>query len=196
MNDDPIQQIRQKIIDHTTNNAQTARGYQPLFAASPHAQIAIIGQAPGIHAQTSGKPWDDASGLRLMSWLGVSEAEFRDETIFAHIPMDFYYPGKGVSGDLPPRKAFAPLWHQHIFDLMPQVTLTILVGRYAQAYYLVHNRHTTLTDTVRNYQEYLPDYFPIVHPSPLNFRWHAKHEWFEQDVLPALKYEVRKIIAK
>lgn len=169
-------------------------GYRPLFSASTSAKIAIIGQAPGIRAQTSNKPWDDASGLKLISWLGVSEAEFRDERLFAHVPMDFYYPGKGASGDLPPRKAFAPLWHPRLFELMPEVRLMVLVGRYAQKYYL-SNGQRTLTDTVQNYNEYLPRYFPIVHPSPLNFRWHARNPWFEDEVVPVLKRQVSGSIA-
>lgn len=51
-----------------------------------------------------------------------------------------------------------------------------------------------LTETVRNYQAYLPDYFPIVHPSPLNFRWQAKNPWFEADVVPELQNRVRSVL--
>jgi uracil-DNA glycosylase len=154
----------------------------------------IIGQAPGIKAQKSGLVWDDASGNRLMDWLGVTEDQFRDPRIFAHIPMDFYYPGKGKSGDLPPRKDFAPLWHARLVELMPNLQLTILIGSYAQKYYLP-NRQRTLTETVRNYQAYLPTYFPVVHPSPLNFRWFAKNEWFEEELVPVLRQAVAEILA-
>lgn len=192
---DAIQQLREAIAAHKTNQIYTAKGYQPLFSASVHAQIIIVGQAPGIHAQASGKPWNDASGTTLMSWLGVSEAQFRNENIFAHIPMDFYYPGKGKSGDLPPRKDFAPLWHKELLNLMSDVKLTILIGNYAQAYYLPTNTHRTLTETVRNYHDFLPTYFPIVHPSPLNFRWLTKNPWFKQEVVPALAHKVKQIIA-
>jgi uracil-DNA glycosylase len=171
-----------------------ADGIMPLYVASSLSKIVVIGQAPGIRAQTSGKAWDDASGLRLVEWLGVTEEQFRDPALFSLIPMDFYYPGKGKSGDLPPRKDFAPLWHKRLLDLMPNVKLVILVGHYAQHYYL-HNRAKTLTETVRHYHEYLPDYFPIVHPSPLNFRWLAKNEWFEKELLPVLRKTVAKIIA-
>lgn len=195
MDNDPIQQLRQMIAAHETNQAYSDIGYEPLFSASPNAKIVIVGQAPGVHAQTSSKPWDDASGRRLISWLGVSETQFRDENIFAHVPMDFYYPGKGTSGDLPPRKTFAPLWHEQLFNLMPEVKLTILIGRYAQTYYLPDNKHRTLTDTVKHYQDYVPQYFPIVHPSPLNFRWHTKNRWFEKDVTPVLAQMVNEIIA-
>lgn len=174
----------------------TAQGFAPLFLASTQSKIVIIGQAPGIKAQTSGLAWDDASGVRLMSWLGVNEKQFRDTSLFAHIPMDFYYPGKGRSGDLPPRKDFASLWHKRLMDLMPDIELIILIGQYAQKYYLLQNKHSTLTETVRDYRSYLPDYFPLVHPSPLNFRWYAKNEWFEEEVVPYLRKTVAGILVE
>jgi uracil-DNA glycosylase len=187
--------LRREIAHHASNKAYLDQGWNPLFLASPKSKIVIIGQAPGLKAQTSGVAWDDASGLRLMDWLGVNEAQFRDASLFAHIPMDFYYPGKGKSGDMPPRKNFAPMWHNRLLQHMPQIQLTILIGAYAQRYYLPQNKFTTLTETVRNYHMFLPDYFPIVHPSPLNFRWHAKNAWFVQNLVPKLQNTVAKIIA-
>ena len=189
------QQLRDEIMRHESNAALTALGYVPLFSASPTAKIVIIGQAPGIKAQMSGKVWDDASGHRLMQWLGVSEDLFRNPAMIAHIPMDFYYPGKGRSGDLPPRKEFAALWHARILHRMPDVKMTILIGRYAQQYYLRNAKSRNLTDTVRNYTEYLPDYFPIVHPSPLNFRWLQRNRWFEDDVVSELQTHIKRIVA-
>ena len=189
-----IEQLRRDIIAHESNRKYTEKNFMPLFQASPGSKIVIIGQAPGIKAQTSGIPWDDASGTRLMDWLGVSEEQFRNPAIFGHVPMDFYYPGKGKSGDLPPRKTFAPLWHRRLRDYMPEVELTILIGRYAQEYYLKKNSHHNLTERVRNYEEYLPDYLPLVHPSPLNFRWFAKNEWFEDELIPILQKLVAEII--
>jgi uracil-DNA glycosylase len=162
---------------------------------SPAAKIVIIGQAPGKKAQESGIVWTDASGIRLMSWLGESEEEFRDPSIVAHIPMDFYYPGKGTSGDLPPRKDFADLWHKKIMEHMPSVELVVLIGQYAQKYYLGKRRHSNLTETVRNYDQYLPDFFPLVHPSPLNFRWFANHAWFEAEVVPELRATVQRVLS-
>ena len=195
MKNDPFWLLTQEIINHESNHLHTANGFLPLFVGSPHSKIMIVGQAPGIRAQTSGLAWNDASGVRLQSWLGVTEQQFRDPRLFAHVPMDFYYPGKGKSGDLPPRKDFAPLWHARIRKLMPGIKLTILVGNYAQKHYLPSTRQT-LTETVRDYQAYLPDYFPIVHPSPLNFRWLAKNDWFEAELVPVLKETVNEIIAK
>lgn len=192
--DEQIKKLRREIEAHVANASYTAQGIMPLFVASSLSKIVIIGQAPGIKAQTSAKAWDDASGQRLMSWLGVSEAQFRDPALFSLIPMDFYYPGKGVSGDLPPRKDFAPLWHKRLLDLMPNVQLIILVGQYAQNYYLP-GKAKTLTEKVRNYQTFLPDYFPLVHSSPLNFRWLAKNPWFEKELVPVLQKTVAEIIA-
>lgn len=186
--------IRDEIAAHESNALHTANGLLPLFVASPASKIVIVGQAPGIRAQTSNTAWNDASGNRLIQWLGVTEDEFRNPSLFAHIPMDFYYPGKGKSGDLPPRKAFAPLWHSRILREMPNVKMMILIGRYAQEEYLQNKRHRTLTETVQNYHEYLPEYFPLVHPSPLNFRWFPKNPWFETELIPDLQATVAQIL--
>lgn len=191
---EPFDELRKEIASHVSNENYMAQGFLPLFVASPRSKIIIVGQAPGIRAQTSNMAWNDASGKRLVKWLGVSEKQFRDPNLFAHIPMDFYYPGRGKSGDLPPRKTFAPLWHHRFSKYMPQVELTILIGKYAQEHYLERNVHRNLTETVLNYKEFLPDYLPLVHPSPLNFRWHAKNEWFESELIPDLQKIVAKIV--
>lgn len=188
--------IKKEIVAHPSNLHFLQRGYDPLFLASSDSKIVIIGQAPGIRAQEKGRVWDDASGERLMRWLGVNEETFRDPKIFAHLPMDFYYPGKGASGDLPPRKEFASLWHEKILACMPQVELIILVGSYAQNYYLKKVKQKNLTETVKRYKDYLPHYFPVVHPSPLNFRWFLRHPWFEETVVPNLQKKIHQIIDK
>ena len=193
MRDDPFERLYQEIVAHASNKVHTANGFMPLYVGSPDSKIMIVGQAPGIKAQMSGLAWNDASGRRLQSWLGVTEEQFRDPRIFAHVPMDFYYPGKGKSGDLPPRKDFAPLWHARLRKLMPEIELTILVGAYAQKHYLPQ-LGSTLTETVRNYERYLPKYLPIVHPSPLNFRWFARNPWFERELIPVLQKNVADII--
>lgn len=186
-------EIKQAIAQHPSNTAQSQLGYTPLFCATETSKIVIVGQAPGRKAQESGIVWNDASGQRLISWLGIDEKTFRDPSLIAHIPMDFYYPGKGLSGDLPPRKEFARLWHPQLLSHMPQVKLTLLIGQYAQKYYLNSNG-LNLTETVRNYRSYLPKYFPLVHPSPLNFRWLNANTWFEAEVLPDLQKTVAEIL--
>ena len=125
--------------------------------------------------------------------MGVSEEEFYSEKV-AILPMDFYYPGKGKTGDLPPRNFIAEEYHPEILKLMPNIRLTILIGQYAMKYYLGSKAQENLTETVRAFHDYLPEYFPIVHPSPLNFRWQAKNPWFEKEVVPVLRERIRKIL--
>lgn len=160
---------------------------KPIIQASSASQIVIIGQAPGQKVQKSGIPWDDASGNNLREWLGVNEQTFYDEKVFALIPMGFCFPGTSKSGDLPPRSECAPLWHERVLKSIPDVKLTLLIGQYAQNYYLKNNSKKTLTETVKNYTEYLPDYLPLPHPSPRNNIWQKKNEWFKESVIPTLK---------
>jgi uracil-DNA glycosylase len=166
---------------------------RPIVQASAHAKIIIIGQAPGQKVQNSGIPWDDASGNELRRWLGVTKEQFYNDKLFALVPMGFCYPGKGTSGDLPPRPECAPLWHEQLLKQMKKVQLTILIGQYAQNHYLGDALKPTLTETVKNYKEYLPDYLPLVHPSPRNRIWQKKNEWFEKEVVPELQKLVKKI---
>lgn len=190
-----FEEIRQAIIDDPDNAEKTAQGIMPLYAAGEEARVAVIGQAPGRKAQASGIAWDDASGAKLKDWLGVTDEQFRDTRLFALLPMDFYYPGKGASGDAPPRRGFADRWHPPLLELMPGIRLTILVGGYAQKHRLASRAGANLTETVRSFRDCLPDFLPIVHPSPLNFRWQARNPWFETDVLPELKRRVAAAIA-
>ncbi|MGT2754149.1 uracil-DNA glycosylase family protein [Streptococcus ovis] len=191
-----IESIRQAIITDPENQEFTKRGIFPLFEAPETARIVLIGQAPGSRAEATGLYFKDPSGDNLRDWLGVDEEMFYESGLFAVVPMDFYFPGAGKSGDLPPRKDFAEKWHAQIFDLMPDVELAILIGKYAQQYYLNQPKSTTLTETVRNFQDYLPRYFPLVHPSPRNNIWQKKNPWFKEKVLPELKQIVAGIIKK
>lgn len=187
--------IRQQIIDHPANLWAKKQGYKPIYTASNKAKIAIIGQAPGRKAQESGIPWNDISGDNLRRWLNISKDIFYSDKI-ALIPMDFYFPGKDKHGDKLPRRDFAPLWHPQLFSLMPNIKLTILTGSYAQKYYLGKTMNKNLSETVRNYQDYLPDYLPLVHPSPLNLRWQSKNAWFAKNVLPHAQKLVTRILDK
>lgn len=184
---DDLARIRDEIRNHASNAWATERGYEPIYSASPRSRIVVIGQAPGKQAQESRVPWNDPSGVKLRQQLGVTDSQFYDPDTIALLPMDFYYPGKGAQGDLPPRTDFAPLWHPRILALMPAVRLTVLIGSYAQKHYLGTSAKKNLTETVRAWRDYVPDRIPLVHPSPLNFRWQAKNPWFETDVIPALQ---------
>ncbi len=166
----------------------------PVVSISPKSKILVIGQAPGTKVHASGIPWDDASGRNLRKWLGVTDEEFYDTDLFGIVPMGFCYPGKGKSGDLPPRPECAPQWHHQLFRNLKNIKLTLLIGQYAQAYYLGKDRKTTLTETVKNFETYLPDYLPLVHPSPRNGIWMRKNPWFEKDVIPVLKSNIESII--
>lgn len=190
----PFEAIYQAILEDGENTTMRAQGYLPLYVAGPRARIAIIGQAPGRKAQESRTTWNDASGQRLFKWLGVTEQQFRDPNLFAILPMDFYYPGKGATGDLPPRKTFGGRWHPALLELMPDISLTVLIGSFAQAHYLGTRAQRNLTETVRAYRDYLPDVVPLVHPSPLNFRWQSRNPWFVAEVLPVLQQLVATTI--
>ena len=190
-----LSEIYDELVADPSNSSYASAGLLPLYSVSPLARIAIIGQAPGKRAQESGIPWDDRSGVTLRGWLGVSDEQFYDADLFALLPMDFYYPGKGASGDLPPRKDFAPRWHPRILSELGDLRLTILIGGYAQKYYLGAAAKPNLTRTVEAHRDYLPTVIPLVHPSPLNFRWQAKNPWFELDVIPALRQLVENAIA-
>ena len=167
---------------------------RPILAAHRDARIVIIGQAPGARVYESGVAWDDASGKRLRDWMGISREDFYDPSIVALVPMGFCYPGKGASGDLPPRPECAPLWHERLLGQMKKLTLTLLVGSYAQNYYLGSKAKKTLTETVQSWREFAPAQFPLPHPSPRNNIWLKKNEWFESELTPKLRQRVKRAL--
>ena len=194
MNDKKFDKIIKRLKEDSRNKSYTERGIPPIFQVSPKAHILIIGQAPGKKVEESLIPFNDKSGEKLVQWMGIDRDTFYSEKI-AILPMDFYYPGKGKTGDLPPRSFIAKEYHKDILDLMPDIKLTILIGSYSMKYYLGKGMKENLTETVRRYKEYLPKYFPIVHPSPLNFRWQKANPWFEGEVVPVLRDKVHKMLA-
>ncbi len=187
-----FEDIKKQIINDTMNIDFTKRKIHPLFKASRDARIVIVGQAPGRRAEKTHLFWNDPSGDRLRQWMGISREDFYNTNAIAHLPMDFYYPGKAKTGDKPPRKGFAEKWHPPLLKEMPRVKTIILVGAYAQKYYLADKMKANLTETVRSFREYLPLYLPLVHPFPLNHGWLKRNPWFEREVIPVL----RKLIDK
>ncbi len=169
-------------------------GPRPVLQASASAKLLIVGQAPGTKVHASGVPWDDQSGKRLRQWLGIEAAVFYDEAQVAIIPMGFCYPGKGKSGDLPPRPACAQHWQQRLHALLPSIQLTVLVGTYAQDYFLGASAKGTLTETVAAWQTYLPRYMPLPHPSPRNGFWLRRHPWFEAEAVPQLQKIMQELL--
>lgn len=167
-------------------------GPRPVLRAGTGARILIVGQAPGTKVHATGIPWDDPSGVRLRQWLAMEPEQFYDESSIAIIPMGFCYPGRGKSGDLPPPPDCAPLWHERLLQQMPELELVLLVGSYAQAYYLGRSRET-LTQRVQRWADFGPRYFPLPHPSPRNTLWLRRNPWFEEQVVPALRRRVSAI---
>lgn len=193
---DSLEQLVADIMADEQNASYTEQGIKPLFTVPKTARINIVGQAPGIRAQESGLYWNDPSGDNLRKWLGVDRETFYNSGLFAVVPMDYYFPGKGKAGDLAPRKGFADKWHKRTLALAPNIELHILVGSYAQRYYLKQKSSAKLTDTVKHYKDYLPEFFPLVHPSPRNNIWQRKNPWFEEEVIPDLQKRVKAILEK
>lgn len=183
-----------EIMQDPQNAVFTEKGWHPIYMLNPQARILIVGQAPGKRVQDTEIIWNDKSGDRLRDWMGISRETFYNSGKIAVLPMDFYYPGKGKSGDIPPRKAVAEKWHPQMVAAMPNIQLTLLIGAYSQRYYLKTTSKTTTTELVKNYQSFLPKYFPLVHPSPRNNIWLARNPWFEEQVVPDLKRRVAAIL--
>jgi len=169
-------------------------GPRPVFTADRRARLLIAGQAPGRKVHKSGVPFDDASGERLREWLGITSEQFYDASKVAILPMGFCYPGRGRSGDLPPRPECAERWRQPFLQALPNIQLTLVIGQYALAYHLPEAKGQTLTQTVKNWREFWPERLPLPHPSPRNNIWLAKNTWFEDDVLPALRELVGNLL--
>lgn len=189
-----MQDLLHNIRNCSLCKAHLPLGPRPVVTAHQDSKIVIIGQAPGTKVHASGIPWDDASGKQLRKWLGVTEEEFYDEKNFAIVPMGFCYPGRGKGGDLPPRPECAPQWHEQLMEFMPNVELVLLIGMYAQKYYLKNDAKKTLTETVAEYQDYLPKYFPLPHPSPRNRFWFTRNPWFEGEVVSQLQKSIKTIL--
>lgn len=167
---------------------------RPVVRAGCSARLMVVGQAPGRKVHETGIPWNDPSGDRLRRWLNMTREEFYDESRIAIAPTGFCYPGTGRGGDLPPRPECAPLWHPPLREALPHIELTLLIGSYAQDYYLGKRARSSLAETVKSWHEYLPEFLPLPHPSPRNMHWFKTHPWFEDEVVPELQQRVHKVL--
>ncbi len=191
----PLLELLNEIRACTECEEDLPCGPRPILAAHQDARILIIGQAPGRRVHDSGVAWDDPSGERLRDWLSVDAADFYDESKIAIVPMGFCYPGTGESGDLPPRRECAELWHERLLTELKGVKLTLLVGAYAQKYQLGKDRKSNLTKTVQAWKEFTPACLPLPHPSPRNNIWMKKNPWFAKEVLPYLRRRVKQLLS-
>lgn len=169
-------------------------GANPVLRASATAKLLIVGQAPGTRVHATGIPWNDPSGDRLRQWLQMDREQFYDEARIAIAPMGFCYPGRGRSGDLPPPPACAPLWHPRLLEAMPRLELLLLVGSYAQNYYLGSSKET-MAARIRRWRDFGPRFFPLPHPSPRNTLWLRRNPWFEEEVVPELRKRVAEVLS-
>ena len=169
-------------------------GPRPVLQAHKDSKILLVGQAPGTRVHETGIPWNDPSGDRLRDWFGIDSKAFYDIKNIAIIPMGFCYPGRGKSGDLPPRKECSQLWHPSLLKNLKKISLKILVGQYAQSYFLGKSAKRNLTETVKAWEEYLPNVIPLPHPSPRNNIWLKKNPWFESELVPELRKFIRKLV--
>ena len=185
-----LKQVRS--CEHCLENLP--KGARPVLQVSQKSKILIAGQAPGSKVHTTGIPFDDPSGDRLRQWMGVDKAQFYDADKIAILPMGFFYPGKGKSGDLPPRKECAEIWREQLLNMMPNIELTLIIGQYAIHWHLPKLNKATLTSTVKYWREHWPKQLPLPHPSPRNNIWLKKNQWFESDVLPSLQKRVQTLI--
>ena len=169
-------------------------GPRPVLQFDPRARILIAGQAPGKKVHETGVPFDDPSGQRLRSWLGIESEVFYDPESIAILPMGFCFPGTGKSGDLPPRAECAPAWRSELLDHLSQLQLTLVIGKYAQDYHLGKSGDS-VTDTVKSWKAHWPAVVPLPHPSPRNNRWLRNNPWFEAELVPQLQRRVSEVLS-
>ncbi|HLJ64260.1 MAG TPA: uracil-DNA glycosylase family protein [Stellaceae bacterium] len=176
--------------------AHLPRPPRPILRGEASARLLIISQAPGTKAHETGLSFNDRSGDRLRSWLGMTRAQFYDERLIAIAPIGFCYPGRAPKGgDLPPRPDCAALWQAPLQKAFAAIELILLVGSYAIDYHLGAGRHPTMTETVAHYHDYLPRFLPLPHPSWRTTAWEQRHPWFAASLLPDLKSRIAALLA-
>ncbi len=196
--DESLARLLREVLACRHCEAHLPLGPRPVLHISTTARVLIASQAPGTKVHEAGISFWDASGDRLRAWLGVDKTLFYDAARIAILPMGLCYPGRLPNGgDAPPRPECAPKWRSRILAAMPALRLTLLVGTYAQqeAARLENWPKSSMTDRVRAYNDYLPRYFPLPHPSWRTGEWERRNPWFTAEVLPALRHAVQGALA-
>jgi len=191
----PFSSLLKEVRACTICEANLPLGPRPVLQLHPQARILIAGQAPGRKVHESGIPFDDASGIRLREWLGVSREVFYDPQQIAIVPMGFCFPGMGKSGDLPPRPECAPAWREELLGHLRGLEVTVVLGQYAQRYHF-GDANASVTELVKSWRCYWPAMIPLPHPSPRNNLWLRRNPWFESEVLPALQTRVSEVLTR
>jgi uracil-DNA glycosylase len=189
-----LQQLLNEVAACRLCESALPLGPRPVLRVAPEARILIIGQAPGLKVHNSGLPWDDPSGDRLRGWLNIDREQFYRDARLGILPMGFCYPGKGKSGDLPPRPECAPTWHERLLQQMPQIEVVLLIGQYAQRRY-AGDDEKNLTERVRN-QSLDGRFISLPHPSPRNIRWFKQNPWFDEQLLPSFQRRIHPLLSE
>ncbi|WP_169569349.1 uracil-DNA glycosylase family protein [Sneathiella limimaris] len=195
-NPDPLQTLLKEVRGCAHCQSHLPDGCRPVLQASSKAKLLVVGQAPGRKVHATGIPFNDPSGDRLRDWMGIDRDTFYNPELLNIIPMGFCYPGTGKSGDLPPRPECAELWRPPLMGHMVRVELTLVIGKYAIDWHIGKDQKKTLTETVRNWQEYWPDKLVLPHPSPRNNLWLRRNPWFEAEIIPILQQKIRDILTR
>ncbi|MBM7422916.1 uracil-DNA glycosylase family protein [Spongiibacter marinus] len=189
-----LQQLLNEVAACRLCESALPLGPRPVLRVAQEARILIIGQAPGLKVHNSGLPWDDPSGDRLRGWLNIDREQFYRDARLGILPMGFCYPGKGKSGDLPPRPECAPTWHERLLQQMPQIEVVLLIGQYAQKRY-AGDDEKNLTERVRN-QLLDGRFISLPHPSPRNIRWFKQNPWFDEQLLPSFQRRIHPLLSE
>lgn len=190
----PFESLLTEIRNCTICESSLSDGVRPVLQVHPQARVLVAGQAPGRSVHNSGIPFDDVSGERLRTWMGIKREVFYDPKKVAILPMSFCFPGSGKSGDLAPRKECAPAWRSEILKYLSQLEITLVIGHYAQAYHLDSDA-SSVTEAVKDWRRDWPKIVPLPHPSPRNNRWFRRNPWFDDTLIPRLRAKISTVLS-